>query len=106
MSKFLLRASFTTEGLKRVQQIKATGLRAIATKAAEVAGGKVEGYYFAFGADDIVGIADFPDAGAAASLSVAVNSAGLVRLTTTPLMTAEEMDRALEKAASLPVMGR
>lgn len=106
MPKFLVRASFTTEGLRQVQKIKATGLRAIATRAAEAAGGKVEGYYFAFGQDDIVAIGDFPDASAAASLSVAVNSAGLVRFTTTPLMTAEETDRVLEKAGGLPVMGR
>jgi uncharacterized protein with GYD domain len=106
MAKYLIRITYTTLGVNILQKNKATGLRAAGTKAIEAAGGKVESYYFAFGPDDVVGIVDFPDNVAAASVSLAANSVGNVRFSLTPLMTAEEMDRALEKSGSIPVPGR
>ena len=42
-------------------------------------------------------IVDLPDTVAVAALSLAVNSTGGVRLTTTPLITPEEMDKASGK---------
>jgi uncharacterized protein with GYD domain len=106
MAKYLIKGSFTAEGLKQAQKIKAGGLRTTAMKVAEALGGKLEAYYFAFGQDDVIGIGDLPDNASVAAISVAVNSAGLVKFTVTPLMTVEEMDKALNKAAALPVLGR
>jgi uncharacterized protein with GYD domain len=85
---------------------KATGLRAAVTKLAEAAGGKLEAHYFAFGEDDVIGIVDLPDNVAVASLSIAANAAGFVHLRVTPLITPEEMDKAIEKSGGLPVPGR
>jgi uncharacterized protein with GYD domain len=70
-----------------------------------VSGGKVECFYYAFG-EDVVGIADFPDNVTAASLSLAVSASGLVRTRTTPLMTVEEVDRALAKSLNYRAPGR
>lgn len=107
MSKYLVRVSFNAEGARDLlTKKKGSGLRAAVAKLNEALGGRVEAYYFAFGEDDVVGIADLPDNMAAASLSVAANAAGLVRLKMTPLITVEEMDRAIEKSAALPVPGR
>ena len=107
MSKYLIRASFRPEGIRQVlMKAKATGLRAAVTKVAEAAGGKLEAYYFAFGQDDVIGIVDLPDNTAIASVSVAVNSVGFVSVHVTPLLTPEEMDKAIEKSGGLPVPGR
>jgi hypothetical protein len=39
-------------------------------------------------------------------MSVAANTAGFVQLNVTPLITPEEMDRAVDKSGSLAVPGR
>ena len=106
MAKYLFRISYTTEGVRLLHRARATGIRATGSKAIEAAGGNLECYYFALGQDDAIGIVDFPDNIAAASLSAAANSVGNVHFSLTPLMTAEEMDKALEKSAAIPVPGR
>jgi len=107
MSKYLIRVSFTPEGFREVlTKLKATGDRAAVEKLIGTAGGKLEAWYFAFGQDDVIAIVDLPDNVAAASLSVAANAAGFVDLSVTPLLTPDEMDKAIEKSAGLPVPGR
>jgi len=68
----------------------------------EAAGGKVEAFYFAYGQDDTIIIADYPDAVSATAMSLVGNSTGVVRVSITPLITVEEMDRAVDQAATLP----
>ncbi len=107
MPKYLVRVSFKPEGIRQVlTKAKASGLRAAVVKLVEATEGKLEAWYFAFGEDDLVAILDLPDNVAAASLSVAANSAGFINLRVTPLLTPEEMDKALEKSGGLPVPGR
>jgi uncharacterized protein with GYD domain len=62
-------------------------------------GGKLHGYYFAFGDYDGVAICEFPDntAAAAASMSAAA-SGGFSRFETTALLTAQEAEAAMKKA--------
>jgi uncharacterized protein with GYD domain len=107
MSKYLIRVSFKPEGIREVlTKAKATGLRAAVEKLAVAAGGKLEAWYLAFGPDDVIAIVELPDNVAAASVSVAANAAGFVALSVTPLLTPDEMDKAIEKSAGLPVPGR
>jgi uncharacterized protein with GYD domain len=101
MPKYLIQASYTAEGLKGVQKDKASGRKAAVSKALEGLGGKLEALYFAFGEDDAVVIMDMPDNVSATALSLAVSASGLVRTRTTPLLTVEETDKALEKSVSL-----
>jgi len=96
MPKYLVQASYTTEGLKGLQKDKASGRKGAVSKAIEGLGGKLESIYFAFGADDVVVIFDLPDNIAAARLAIAVGASGLIRTRTTPLLTVEEVDQALE----------
>jgi hypothetical protein len=51
----------------------------------------------------VVTIVDLPDAAAAAAISLTGSATGLFRVTTTPLLTVEEIDRALAK--KLPFRG-
>ncbi len=95
MPKYLFQANYTAEGLKGLAKDGATKRRDAAGALAESLGGKLECFYFAFGSDDVVAIADMPDNAAAAALSITVGASGAVRGRITPLMTAGETDKAL-----------
>jgi uncharacterized protein with GYD domain len=57
------------------------------------------------GGDEVVAIADLPDNLAAARISAAVIASGLVSLAVTPLLTVEELDKALSKGAKYQAPG-
>src|SRR5215471_5178854 len=101
MPKYLIQAAYTAEGLKGVQKDKASG-----PKAVESLGGKLESFYCALGADDVVTIVDLPDNVSAAALSMTVSASGLVHSRTTALLTVEEADKALAKSVSYKAPGR
>jgi uncharacterized protein with GYD domain len=98
MPKFLIKASYTAEGTRGLMKEGGTGRRAIVQQLVEGAGGKVEAFYFAYGDADAYVITDVPDASSGLAISLAVNASGAVRLTTIPLITAEEMDAATKTA--------
>jgi uncharacterized protein with GYD domain len=95
MPKYLLQASYTAEGLKGLAKDKASGRKAAVQAAMKQVKGKVESFYFTFGADDVVLIVEAPDNIAIASLSLAAGSTGLVNLRTTTLLSVDEVDQAL-----------
>jgi uncharacterized protein with GYD domain len=97
MAKLLIKASYTAEGAKGLLKEGGTGRRAAVQKLIEGVGGKMEAFYFAYGDADAYLIIDAPDATDAIALSLAVNASGVVNLSTTPLITAEEMDAACKK---------
>ena len=96
MPKYLIQARYTTAGIQGLVKDSASGRRADVTAAVKAVGGTVEAFYYAFGEEDAVVILELPDGIAAAALSLAVSGAGTVRLKTTPLLTVEEVDQALE----------
>jgi uncharacterized protein with GYD domain len=106
MPKYLVQASYTAEGLKGLQKDKASGRKAAVSSAVEALGGKLESFYFAFGNDDVIAILDMPNNVNASALSLAVSSSGMVRTRTTPLLSVDEVDKALGMAASYRPPGR
>ena len=95
MAKYLFHASYSPEGLKGLQKDKASGRHAAVRQLLESVGGKLECMYYALGEDDVVIIADLPDNVAASAISLGVSAVGLVRTRTVPLLTVEEVDKAL-----------
>ena len=106
MAKFLIQASYTSEGLKGLQKDKASGRRAAVTSALQAIGGKLDGMYYCLGEHDVIAIVDLPNTEAATALSVAVSASGLVHTKTTAMLTVEEADRALAKSVSYRPPGR
>jgi uncharacterized protein with GYD domain len=96
MPKYLIHGSYTADGLKGLAKDKASGRKAAVQAAMKGLKCKVESFYFMFGCDDVVLIVDAPDNVAVAAMSHHVGTSGLVKLRTTPLLTVEEVDRALE----------
>ena len=106
MPKYLFQATYSAEGIKGLEKDKAAGRKAALTKAVEAVGGKLEAFYFAFGEHDWVLLADMPDNASATAFSFAVSGSGLLRATTTPLASVEEVDRAFQKKASFQAPGQ
>ena len=98
MPKFLCVAQYSSEGLtglmadgaaKRLRDVKA---------ALKSLGGKVDSFHYSLGNDDVVMILDLPDNASVAAISMVAGSTGLVSVQSTPLLTVQEADEAVEKA--------
>lgn len=100
MARFLIQGSYTAEGAKGLLKEGGTARKAAVEKAVQGLGGKLEAIYYAFGADDVVVVCDVPDAISGLALSLVVNASGAVRISTTPLLTVEEVDAACKKAVN------
>ena len=95
MPKFLIKASYTAEGLKGLQKDKASGREKAIAAACKAAGGKLDAMYYALGEDDVLVVVDLPSHVNAATLGVAVGASGMASTRTVPLLTIAEMDKAL-----------
>jgi len=94
MAKFLVRASYTTDGAKGVQSAGGSSRRDAVAKMAEGLGGSLESFYFAFGDTDAFVVLDLPDTRPAAAAPIAVNTAGGATADVVVLLTPEEIDEA------------
>jgi uncharacterized protein with GYD domain len=106
MPKYLLEVSYTADGAKGLQKDGGTKRRQAATKLVESLGGKMETFYYAFGACDVYAVIDMPDAASAASAAVTLAASGAVANKTTVLLTPEEMDQAVKKTPTYSPPGR
>jgi uncharacterized protein with GYD domain len=98
MPKFLIEASYTAAGARGLIKEGGTARRAMVEQLIQAIGGRVEAFYFAYGEADAYVIVDVPDAASGLAVSLAVNASGAVHLSTTPLITTDEMDAAAKRA--------
>ena len=106
MPKYLMQATYTTEGIQGLIGDSASGRRADVQAAVKALGGTLEAFYFSFGDDDVVAIVDLPNNVKAAALRLTSTKSGAVSVRTTPLLTVEEVDQALEVRTSYRPPGR
>jgi uncharacterized protein with GYD domain len=97
MPKYMIRASYTAQGAKGILERGGSARRQATQETVASLGGKLEAFYFAFGDDDALIIADLPDHAAASAAALAVAASGTVRPKTTVLITPEEVDEAVKK---------
>jgi uncharacterized protein with GYD domain len=97
MPRYMIHGSYTREGIEGVLKEGGSGRKDAVGKMLADMGGTLESFYFAFGEDDFVVIADVPDNASAAAIGLAVGAAGGARTKTTVLMTTEEVDAASHK---------
>ena len=105
MSKYLVRASLTADGVKGLLKEGGSSRREAVKALAEGAGGSLEAFYFAFGDDDVYAILDLPDSVSAAAASLAVNGSGIVSSKVVVLLTPEEVDEATKKTVNYRAPG-
>jgi uncharacterized protein with GYD domain len=96
MPKFLVKATYTAEGLRGLQKDKASGREKAVAVACAAVGGKLDASYYALGDDDAFFVVDVPSHLQAAAFRVVVGWAtGMANTRTVPLLTVAEMDKAL-----------
>jgi len=105
MPKYMFQAHYTVEGAKAMAKEGGSSRRAAITKAAESAGSKLEGFYYAFGGVDVFAIADLPDNVTAAAFALTVTQGGAATTNTVVLLTPEEMDKAAKKTVAYRAPG-
>jgi uncharacterized protein with GYD domain len=98
--KYLVQANYVGKGITGLIKEGGSGRRAAVEKLFESIGGKVEGFYYAFGETDLFIIADVPDNVSMAALSLTVNDTGAAGAKVTVLLTPEEIDAAAKKSVS------
>jgi uncharacterized protein with GYD domain len=97
MPKYLLEVDYTLDGLNAVKSGGGSARVAAATELIESLGGRIESFYFAFGATDVYVVADLPDNEAAAAAALTVCAGGGAAVRTVVLLTAAEIDAAAAK---------
>ncbi|MBV8596994.1 MAG: GYD domain-containing protein [Candidatus Eremiobacteraeota bacterium] len=100
MAKYLIQGSYSLEGHKGLLKDGGSLRREATVKAMGSVGGRVEAFYFAFGADDFVIIVDAPDNLSAAAVALTAVASGAVQSRITVLLTPEEVDQATRKSVA------
>ena len=98
MSKYLIKASYSPEGIKGVMAKGGSARVDAIRKLAAGVGGSLETCYFAFGGDDLYAVVDAPSHEAMAAIAGTVTSTGaLSSYQTIVLLTADEIDAAAKQ---------
>ena len=100
MAKHLFEATYTADGTKGLQKEGGTNRSAAVKQMIESLGGEMECFYYTFGKSDAVVIANVPDNVTAAAAGIAINASGTVQVSTTILLTPEDIDNAVKKSVS------
>lgn len=106
MSKYLIEASYTADGVKGLLKEGGSGRRAAVEQLITGAGGTVESCYFVFGEDDLIAVVDLPDNATMAAVSLSVSAAGGATTSVRVLLTPEEVDAAAKKTIQYRPPGR
>jgi uncharacterized protein with GYD domain len=105
MAKYLLKVSYTKEGVQGVLKEGGSKRREVVNRVLKDLGGTLDAFYFAFGDADVFTIVDLPDAATMAAVSLAVAGTGAAKVSTVPLLTPEEIDAATKKSVSYRAPG-
>jgi uncharacterized protein with GYD domain len=106
VSKYLIEASYTADGVKGVLKEGGSARRAAVEQLIKAAGGTLESYYFVFGEDDVIAVVDLPDNATMAAVSLAITAAGGATTAVRVLLAPEEVDTAVNKTVEYRAPGR
>ena len=99
MAKYLLKASYSADGLKGVMKAGGTSRVQALERTLAGVGGSLESFYFAFGGDDVYLIVDLPEHAAAIAMAAAVMTTGAISsYETVVLLSPAEVDKAMNVA--------
>ncbi len=100
MSKYLIEANYTADGLKGVLAKGGSSRREVVEAMAKEMGGSLESFYFAFGDADAYVTLDMPDNVSVAAAAMTVSASGAAAAKTTVLLTPEEIDEAAKQSVN------
>jgi uncharacterized protein with GYD domain len=105
MPKYLWQVSYTAEGARGILKEGGTKRRELIADLVAQSGGTLESFYFEFGSDDVLVIADLPDEATAAAVSLSVGASGAASIRTTVLLAPEVLDEAASKSVGYRAPG-
>jgi uncharacterized protein with GYD domain len=94
--KYMLKATYTAQGMRALKEQGATRRLAALRRALEPQGITIEAMYFTLAEDSFL-IVEAPDLVTVLGLVLSRSGSGDVRSETVPLLTAEEMDEVFSK---------
>lgn len=106
MPKYLLKVSYSPEGIKGVMKEGGTARAATIEKMTANLGGSMESFYYAFGADDVYVIVETPDQATTMAVAASVGSSGAVSsYETVVLLEPSEVDAAMKMSVNYRAPG-
>jgi uncharacterized protein with GYD domain len=106
MPKYMIKASYSPEGITGVMAKGGTARKTAIDKLVSDVGGSVESFYFAFGGDDVFVIVEAPSHEAMAAVAGTVTKTGVLsKYETVVLLTAEQIDSAASMTVDYTVPG-
>ncbi|MFE9691545.1 GYD domain-containing protein [Micromonospora sp. NPDC005806] len=94
MPTFLLKSTYTAQGLHGLIRDGGTRRAEVVRALVENAGGHLASIHFAFADDDTYVLCDLPDHRTAAALAIAIGAARGLRTQVVPLLSPAEVDEA------------
>lgn len=106
MPKYLIKANYNADGAAGLAAKGGTARRDAVGKMVAEAGGSIESFYYAWGDVDAYVIAELPSDEAMVGIALSVNKSGATSISTTPLLTPEQLDAAASAAPSYTAPGK
>jgi uncharacterized protein with GYD domain len=100
MPKYLWQVNFNTTGVQGLLKEGGTGRHEYVRGLVDSLGGTLEAFYFMWGEDDLLLIAELPDDATAAAVALNVAASGALSIRTTPLLDPDVIDAAGKKQVS------
>lgn len=100
MPKFMVRASYSAEGLRGLVREGGSARRDAVQAAVESAGGTMETFLYGFGEGDLYVIVDVPDQESMAAIALTIGASGALSPQTIALLTPDQVDAAVRKNVS------
>ena len=96
MSKFMYSGNYTKRGVKGLLKDGGSARKEETVRLVESLGGKLEAYYWCYGATDFIKIVDFPDHTTVTGIALNIAASGSFTGNLTPLISVEEMDEMVK----------
>ncbi len=100
MAKYLVRFSYTREGLQGLVKEGGTSRRDSLSRTVEAVRGTLDAFYYAFGEHDLYAIVDAPDQEAMTAVALTIGASGSASVNTIVLVTPEEVDGAVNRGVA------
>jgi uncharacterized protein with GYD domain len=94
MPSYLFQVNYSPAGVEGILKEGGTHRRDYIKGLLESVGGKLETFYFMWGEDDVIAIAELPDQTTAVAVALNLGASGAVNIRTTPLLEPDEIDAA------------
>ncbi|MEO5649487.1 MAG: GYD domain-containing protein [Ginsengibacter sp.] len=94
MTKYLIKADYTAEGVKGLLKTGGTIRKQAIEDTVKKLGGQLDSFYYSFCEHDVYTVCALPDAATAAAVILSINASGLVSVSAEVLVDPEEIDKA------------